>query len=570
MTDKIKLIENVFEKTKLLCTTNEMFRDLLLCNNTIGILEKTIPELRMEEENLKDMIGHERTKRGLFNIVGSVIKTITGNLDSSDAKTYDEAIEKVEKDEKETAKLLRDQIQVVKTTITNFNETITNLRKTENTFNKNIEILENYTKNTDKFEYSLKMSLDIHKHLSFLELNCERLTTELNSLTYAISLAQANILSDKIITPDQLIKELRKTQNDIPQGVNYPYPLEKQYGYAFFKILTLNVYFYNNKLVFVIKNPLVLETEFNLYKLLPLPVPDNNNNYFFIQPSIKYIALSHSRTQFTNIHNIKDCKLTILNTYICQTYEPIYMTYNEQNICEIKLLLTVGKIPKECDIRVIKLKQQIWNKLENKNEWLYVLPEPTHITITCKIDKPYDLILNNSGIITLNNSCKAYTPTAILRTHNTFQSNYTAYIPPIQLQNDDCCINKTFKIPILQKLKFPHTNIADLDVASHRLDEIAKLTEDLINDNHKDNINYYTSYIKYSLLTILTVYLLLKLYKKLRNIKLKRMKALEQRIHMNIRQITYNTRDDRIDQLSTNSESSTENDNIQCEYVTRH
>ena len=114
ITDKIKLIENVFEKTKLLCSTNEMFRDLLLCNNTIGILERTIPELRMEEENLKDMIGHERTKRGLFNIVGSVIKTITGNLDSSDAKTYDEAIEKVEKDEKETDKLLRDQIQVVK------------------------------------------------------------------------------------------------------------------------------------------------------------------------------------------------------------------------------------------------------------------------------------------------------------------------------------------------------------------------------------------------------------------------------------------------------------------------
>ena len=48
------------------------------------------------------------------------------------------------------------------------------------------------------------------------------------------------------------------------------------------------------------------------------------------------------------------------------------------------------------------------------------------------------------------------------------------------------------------------------------------------------------------------------------------MRALEQRINMNTRRITYNTRDDRIDQLSTNSESSTENDNIQREYVTRH
>ena len=43
---------------------------------------------------------HNRNKRGLINGLGSIIKSITGNLDSQDAERYDEIFRKIEENQK--------------------------------------------------------------------------------------------------------------------------------------------------------------------------------------------------------------------------------------------------------------------------------------------------------------------------------------------------------------------------------------------------------------------------------------------------------------------------------------
>lgn len=66
-----------------------------------------------------------RQKRGILNGVGSIWKVISGNLDASDG-------------DKEIQDLLKNQIQIVSTTIKNFNSTVRKLAIDEETFNQNI------------------------------------------------------------------------------------------------------------------------------------------------------------------------------------------------------------------------------------------------------------------------------------------------------------------------------------------------------------------------------------------------------------------------------------------------
>lgn len=67
---------------------------------------------------------NSRSKRELFDGLGSVLKCLIGTPDAKDAKKYDDCINKLEKQELDLTELLQKQIQITSLTVKNFNETI--------------------------------------------------------------------------------------------------------------------------------------------------------------------------------------------------------------------------------------------------------------------------------------------------------------------------------------------------------------------------------------------------------------------------------------------------------------
>lgn len=133
---KLNLILINFNKIKELCLQNKL-PSLISCNYSISILAKDIHKITNQNSLLKELVNDEsfvnnRKKRVFINGLGNIIKAITGNLDNDDAKYYNDAIEELNSNENHLNNLLKEQIQIVRSTIQNFNRSISNVEKNDN------------------------------------------------------------------------------------------------------------------------------------------------------------------------------------------------------------------------------------------------------------------------------------------------------------------------------------------------------------------------------------------------------------------------------------------------------
>lgn len=221
------------------------------------------------------------------------------------------------------------------------------------------------------------------------------LETDYTTITNSILFAKSNILHPFVMTPYQLISELRKTLPYIHNTISYyvMLPLEAENAYKLVEHVNLKVYFNNNKIIYIISNPLVNNVKYNLYKLIPLPIIRLHNNLLFILPSINYLAFSEDKHIYTVLKTRDMYKSTSIKNLICSTNQPFYNVH----------------LRPICDTTVFSTQIEIWHKLESSNSWLYVLLKSTQVTISCISHPTSNVILSKTGLLTINKNCKIYT-----------------------------------------------------------------------------------------------------------------------------------------------------------------
>lgn len=291
--------------------------------------------------------------------------------------------------------------------------------------------------------------------------------------------AKQHTLHPSILTPNQIIKELSKTKKHLPAGTNYPVLLNKSNAYELLRLISLSVYYMDSKLIFVIYVPITENTMFTMYHLLPVPMPSNNNNntYIFLRPSSDYMAITVNKMIYSLLFNLNDCKVISNQTHICLKTRPLYNTFGHGN-CESELLQSHVAIPKSCDIRISSIENEIWYQLNEKNKWLYIVPNFTHITIDCREDGIHDLVLSGTGFFKLSTLCKAYTKSTTLIPVLDFSSSTNSYLPDF-----DITLNEeiTPSIPSFNfiPLHSPISNLDELKTASYKLEQISQLADQL-------------------------------------------------------------------------------------------
>ncbi|XP_050505744.1 uncharacterized protein LOC126884012 [Diabrotica virgifera virgifera] len=171
-TDKLNFVDLTYQKTLRLCQNKPVLTELRLCDTSLKLLGQIIPRLFQDKQTLKNLILHEhsRPKRALFNAIGSVFRTLFGTLDSDDAENFNNAINKAESNENHLLDLLKQQIHVVKATIANFNNSITNLDRNKVIFDKNFESITNYTDKINNKYFNLDLKQKIEQHFTLLNL----------------------------------------------------------------------------------------------------------------------------------------------------------------------------------------------------------------------------------------------------------------------------------------------------------------------------------------------------------------------------------------------------------------
>lgn len=426
-------------------------------------------------------INNPRNKRGVLNGIGTIWKSITGNLDATDGQYYNDCINKLTNDEHQIENLVKNQISVTTSVIKNFNTTIQKLQIDEETFNKNlIEIqttLSNISNDLSYYEAQIKL-LEICETLmeSFVFVK-----DALDNVLNAIAFARLKILHNSIIIPDDLIDSLQLISQSLKRN-NLPLPIFVSNIAQYLDIIELGAYQMDSKIVFILKIPLVEPETYTLYRLYPIPILDNRTGLYHILPTAqKYVARDEDSLFYISMRDLTKCKSLDQNTKICSSLLPYPI--DSDSICEAQLLRRSSQLPRTCQTTLLIAKEYYVQEIV-PDTWLIAISDPLPVTIKCENMDATTRIINNNSILSLQAQCSAFIGST--RVHSRQQTDFKEIVyktHPVQIPFS-CCdhLPATRKVPNLKPLKLSKIDVEDLNIAQHKLNQYSEELDKIINE----------------------------------------------------------------------------------------
>ena len=387
-----------------------------------------IVSIKKKFSSITSLLYHKIKKRSLFDLGGKILKFTFGNLDVEDAKYYDEVISELSKNQVNSYSLVENQAKIISKSINLENRTLTQISsRIDKIFNQitNSELNSNTSKRITAFNFELER---FHTELIILE-------HELDQLTDSILFVKNNVLHPFILTPDQFLNELIESLRHIPQDLSFPIKLEINDIPILLKVIKIQTALINNKIIFSISIPLINNVHFDLFKLYPLPTKIKNS-YSYIQPDFEFLVYSEIKNLYSHLDTLDSCSEIKKTNFICPFKNPLTNIQLEP-ICETEILNSINEFPKSCKALNIKHDKEIWHQLINKNIWIYLVPQPTRLTIKCNSNKTFVEILTDSGIITFEKDCIAHTSKNRIETYQEYNKELEIIIPNLNIQLDN-------------------------------------------------------------------------------------------------------------------------------------
>lgn len=486
---KLQFTKSVFENSRQLCTPEYVHSHITNCLRPLTFIQIQIPQLESKFETISHLVGQHfekpRQKRGLFNGASYVLNWLFGTPDSDDAQYYSDSIKMLVEKNHDVQMLMKQQIHIISNAIQNYNESIQNFKINEDKLNDNILQFNKFVNSTKQAITSLAHSESFLEHNTLLIQLVEELNEQFDVIISSILFAKQNILHPSIITPKNLQLELLKVK--LSGDIEFPISVtEYDQIYKYFSIAELSVVYNQEVLIYAIKLPLVHQRTYNLYNLIPLPVSYNNSNiYSYIDPPFNFLLISTTRTHYSRSKDLNNCKKLSEEYYVC--VNTIIQTITENPVCETLLKINeVSKIPDDCPTRTIKAQIEVWHPLTT-NSWLFIITKRITATISCSNiqNQILDVNLNGTGILKLRSKCKCYTFNSMLTATSERKSNFTNYIPSIDINADDCCIHhRQYLQQNDYEMKTIQLNNLDLDSlrhSRHKLEQFDEILQENIN-----------------------------------------------------------------------------------------
>ncbi|KAE9522216.1 hypothetical protein AGLY_017398 [Aphis glycines] len=209
------------------------------------------------------------------------------------------------------------------------------------------------------------------------------------TLSAIITAARTSVLNPSLVTPRELAAQLVDVKLNLPLNLNLPMGTLPSEIHEFTKITKIAVYYSGSQIVFLIKIPLITETQLTLFKIIPIPHSvdiDRTNNKahsVVLKPEYQYVGITKNRRQFTTFTETELLHCTETETFtICPEFQPIKHELKEQP-CEILLFKNLNQLPLNCESGVVVISKNIFHKLKYANTWIYTTRTDT-LTITCQ------------------------------------------------------------------------------------------------------------------------------------------------------------------------------------------
>ncbi|KAL0883675.1 hypothetical protein ABMA27_015800 [Loxostege sticticalis] len=349
--DKIDTLQNQLNsyKTQLINDT------YLLYETQIDYLSDKLGKVLVQLNSLEP----NRVKRGIVDGLGSVIKSITGNLDHSDAIKYSKAI------------------NLLKKWISEHDKILTQLLDNQSKINKTIEsILKSNVYN----ENSLIKYARLAQLFIIISENVEDLTLELIKLENSLAFIRASSTHHSMINVDTLESMIIKLKTIY--GTEQIIQLELR---QYYDIIKPGSFYTDNQIVFI----------YNVFYHLSI-VPNRNNQTLI--PSHPFLAIN----EISFLYIETECP-KLNHWYLCEDASNHQLRSKSDCISE----LIINQVLKEnCEFSTVTLKKEAMEKLDDQH---YVLsfPHPSRVQLLC--GRQDYITLQGSYLITIPIGCQLKT-----------------------------------------------------------------------------------------------------------------------------------------------------------------
>lgn len=466
ITSHIENIKSVFGTLRYLCQQSESINNNE-CNNMLQPLDALFNDIVRDYNSISHLLPTYSKRAAWFSAVGTVFKHIFGTLDEDDAQKYSRAIRKLQTSNKDLAASLNRNIFISKTAISNFNSSILELNKNQFLLNDAMEKVSLVVKNISEIINSINFRNNINEIIDVLQANLLTLSYKVEDIVNSILFAKSNTLHPSILTSTELFHEIISSFKNLPKYKEFPVELTLDNIYLLINLSDLITYYLDNKLIYVLRIPMVDLISYNLYKNVPIPVPHDKNipsSFAMIVSSKSYIGLSEDRKTYFSIDNLDICKIIISKHFICKSIDVYNVATNPS--CETDIMTkAVEVVPDKCKTSFIFGNIDVWHKL-NGNRWIFVQSNPVRLTIQCDSNVT-DNVISGTGILTLKPNCIAFCKETKLEAQENFRIITNPITSDFNIIKNTCCNIERFS-----RLKF---NISSSSIKSINLDNLKLL-----------------------------------------------------------------------------------------------
>ncbi|KAE9543426.1 hypothetical protein AGLY_002226 [Aphis glycines] len=415
-------IKNMDEHCKGNMTDHEM------CSKYDNVLKTTFNEISVQ-------------RKQMYESIGSTMKTLFGVCDEECAEETLRHIDKVEGTNERMIHVIKDQTTVVKSSIIGINSASTELNKLY------IELKQK--------QISLETNIKALINNTIFTALMTQYSYETQTLSAIITAARTGVLHPSLVTPRELAAQLVDVKLNLPLNLNLPMGTLPSEIHEFTKITKIAVFYSGSQIVFLIKIPLITETQLTLFKIIPIPHSvgldrtDNKTHSIVLKPEYQYVGITKNRRQFTTFTETELLHCTETETFtICPEFQPVLHESKDQP-CEISLFKNPDQLPQNCESGYA-------------NTWIYTTRKDT-LTITCQgVPEPYIEKIKNQGIIKLNQECRAYAEHVVLNPTREIKTN----IKDIKIEK--------------YKHKFDSGKLDNVHEMAHSLNEVENMIDEEI------------------------------------------------------------------------------------------
>lgn len=368
-------------------------------------------------EKYRQLVPQKRSKRGLINPLGSIIKLITGNLDHDDAVRYEELISKL-----------------------NHNQIITSKKLTivSKMFQSFINVTETINQNTAYFHNRLTKIELLLKDLSAKQNNWIFLTyltglfsvftssfrtifARLSELETALALSKLSILHQSIVNSTELLHHLQLISN----SGNLMYPPIETNLLKIEETICVKSFIKNNQITFIMEIPLTDNSSYNYFKIYSLPIfHESENKTLAIIPKYPYLLAKGMKY----LPLIKPCRpLSAGDQFLCTADNQAL--YYELTCVEQLMKFEYDHSPcKQREIEIEKVRvQQV-----NAASWLLYTRLRTTLTKQCGEEISKQLVFG-TYLVTIDEPCVLQIYGIHLRRHIFVELEVVERIPIVTL-----------------------------------------------------------------------------------------------------------------------------------------